>query len=196
MNRVQRVRLAMAATAVGIGLMSVTGCGYINPQQTDQQYSPSDGVRADLGSLQLRNILIVSTGAAKPGRVIGAVFNQSANDATLTISGSDGAQTSIPVKGNSETYLNQSTNPAILSTSGGAPGTLVSVTIKSGTDSSTLQVPVLDGSLKEYQAYIPTPSATPSPSVSDSASPSGSASTGVSMSPSTGATASPTATGH
>ena len=34
MNRVQRGKLAMATAAVAIGLLSVTGCGYINPQQT------------------------------------------------------------------------------------------------------------------------------------------------------------------
>ena len=34
MNRGQRGKLAMATAALGIGLLSVTGCGYINPQQT------------------------------------------------------------------------------------------------------------------------------------------------------------------
>lgn len=168
MNRVQRGKLAMAAAAIGIGLLSVTGCGYINAQQTSHQYAASDGVREDLGSLQLRNMLIVSTGANKPGRVIGAVFNTSSSDATLTINGASGSQTSIPVKAKSQTYLNETTDAAILSTSGGNPGSLVSVTIKTGSDSRTVQFPVLDGSLKEYEKYIPA-TATPSPSVSGSA---------------------------
>jgi hypothetical protein len=168
MNRVQRGKLAMAAAAIGIGLLSVTACGYINPQQTNQQYAPSDGIREDLGSLQLRNMLIVSAGANKPGRVIGAVFNTSSSDATLTISGAGGSQTSIPVKAKSQTYLNETTDAAILSTSGGAPGSMVSVTIKTGSDSRTVQFPVFDASLKEYQKYLPA-TASPSPSVSGSA---------------------------
>ncbi|MEZ2391965.1 hypothetical protein AB6813_20965 [bacterium RCC_150] len=197
MNRVQRVKLTMAATAIGIGLLSVTGCGYINPQQTNQQYSASDGVRVDLGSLQLRNILIVSTGANKPGRVVGAVFNNSSSDATLMIDGAGGSQVSLPVKAKSQTYLNENSDPVILSTSGGNPGTLVPVTVKSGTDSATLQVPVVDASLKEYQKYLPataTPSATPSGSASTSGSATGSASP---SGPATGtATPTPTASGH
>ncbi|MCZ9884181.1 hypothetical protein [Arthrobacter sp. B2a2-09] len=175
MNRVQRGKLAMAAAAIGIGLLSVTGCGYINPQQTNQQYSPSDGVREDLGSLQLRNMLIISTDANKPGRVIGAVFNTSSSDATLTISGAGGSQATIPVKAKSQTYLNDTTDAAILSTTGGAPGSVVSVTIKTGSDSRTVQFPVLDASLKEYAKYLPTASASPSASVSGSATSSSSA---------------------
>jgi len=164
MNRVQRGKLAMAAVAIGAGLLSVTGCGYINAQQTSHQYAASDGVKADLGSLQLRNIVIVSAGADKPGRVIGAVFNQSSSDATLVIDGANGAQTSIPVKAKSQTYLNEDSDAAVLSSTGGAPGSLVTVSISSGSASSKLKVPVMDGSLVEYQKYLPagaTPTATP-----------------------------------
>lgn len=193
MNRVQRGKLAMAAAAISIGLLSVTGCGYINPQQTNEQYSPSDGVREDLGPLQLRNMLIVSTDANKPGRVIGAVFNTSSSDATLTISGAGGSLATIPVKAKSQTYLNETTDAAVLSTSGGAPGSTASVTIKTGSDSRAVQFPVLDASLKEYAKYLPTPSASPSPSVSGSATPS-SGSTGSSSSATP--TPSTSATGH
>ncbi|MFB9715173.1 hypothetical protein [Arthrobacter methylotrophus] len=193
MNRVQRGKLAMASAAVAIGLLSVTGCAYINPQQTNQQYSPSDGVREDLGSLQLRNMLIISTDANKPGRVIGAVFNTSSSDATLTLSGAGGSQATVPVKAKSETYLNETTDAVILSTSGGNPGSMASVTIKNGSDSRTVQFPVLDASLKEYQQYLPTASASPSPSASGSATPSnGSTSSSSSASP----TSSASSTGH
>ncbi|WP_115789586.1 hypothetical protein [Arthrobacter silvisoli] len=173
MNRVQRGKLAMAAVAIGAGLLSVTGCGYINAQQTSHQYAASDGVRADLGSLQLRNIMIVSTAEDKPGRVIGAVFNQSSSNATLVINGANGAQTSIPVKAKSQTYLNEDSDAAILSSTGGKPGSLVTVSISAGSDSSKLQVPVMDGSLVEYQKYLPasaSPTATPGSTSSEGAS--------------------------
>ena len=90
MNRGQRGKLAMATAALGIGLLSLTGCGYINPQQTSEQYSASDGTRTDLGALELRNFIIISDGEDKPGRVIGAVYNTSSNDVVLTIKGADG----------------------------------------------------------------------------------------------------------
>ncbi|WP_281453104.1 hypothetical protein [Paenarthrobacter nitroguajacolicus] len=185
MNTVQRGKLAIAAAAIGVGLLSVTGCGFVNAQQTSHQYSASDGVRADLGKLQLRNMLIVASGEKEPGRVIGAVFNQSSSDATLTLSGANGAQTEIPVKAMSETYLNDTADAAILSTAGVIPGGLTPVTIRSGSDSATINVPVVDGTLPEYAKYLPSPSATPSGSATpgatgtetSSASPSASTST-------------------
>ena len=58
-------RVAVLA-ALGVGLLTATGCGYINAQQTTHTYSASDGIRADIGPVQLRNMLIVSKDANKP----------------------------------------------------------------------------------------------------------------------------------
>ncbi|MFP3579830.1 hypothetical protein SB659_09620 [Arthrobacter sp. SIMBA_036] len=192
MNPVQRGKLAIAAAAIGVGLLSVTGCGFTNAQQTSHQYSPSDGLRADLGQLQLRNMLIVAAGEHQPGRVIGAVFNQSTSDATLTISGADGGQAEIPVKAKSETYLNEDSTAVILSNAGSAPGGLAQVTIRSGSDTAKMNIPVVNGTLPEYKQYLPTSSASPS-STSSSSSASSSSTSPSSTSPSAGTTPSATA---
>ena len=162
MNRGQRGKLAMATAALGIGLLSVTGCGYINPQQTSAQYSASDGTRADLGPLELRNFIIVADAEDKPARVIGAVYNTSSKDVVLTIKGAAGAQTQVPVKQNSHTLLNDSTDAAILSTAGAKPGSLTEVSIsEDGTNqNATFKVPVLDGTIVDYKSYLPTPEPT------------------------------------
>lgn len=167
MNRGQRGKTAMAAAALSVGLLTLTGCGYINAQQTSEQYAASDGTRSDVGPVQLRNMLIVASGEDQPGRVIGAIYNSSSNDVKVTLSGAEGAQTEIPVKKNSYTLLNESTDPAILSSAGGRPGSLVDITVREdGTNvNQTVKVPVVDGTLKEYQAYLPagsTPTPTPS----------------------------------
>ena len=175
-TRAQRGKLALTAAALGVGLLTA-GCGYITPQQTSQQYSASDGIVTDLGPLQLRNILIISAGEDQPGRVIGAVYNSSSQDVTLTLNGAEGSQTEIPVKANSSTLLNDTSDEAILSTTGGIPGSLVDIEIsEDGTNvSNTVKVPVLDTTLPEYKDYLPagsTPaptSASPSPSASEEA---------------------------
>lgn len=173
MNRAQRGKLALTAAALGIGLLT-SGCGYINSQQTSEQYQASDGIVADLGPLKLSNIIIVSAGEDQPGRVIGAVYNSSSQDVKLTISGAEGSRTEVPVKAGSSTLLNESSDEAILSTSGGRPGSLVDVTVsEDGTNvSNTVKVPVLDATLPEYKEYLPagstqSPSPTPSPSASE-----------------------------
>jgi hypothetical protein len=162
MNRGQRGKLAMATAALGIGLLSVTGCGYINPQQTSEQYSASDGTRTDLGALELRNFIIIADGEDKPGRVIGAVYNTSSKDVVLTIKGASGSQAEVPVKQKSYTLLNDSTAPAILSTVGAKPGSVAEVTIsEDGTSQNAMfKVPVLDGTITDYKTYLPTPEPT------------------------------------
>lgn len=177
--RGRRGRLVMATAALGVSLLSVTGCGYINPQQTAQQYSASDGIRTDVGPLQIRNLMIVSTGEDQPGRVIGAIYNSSSNDVKLTLNGAAGSQTEIPVAKNSYALLNESTDPAILSTTGGIPGSLVEVKFKeSGTgQAGEAKVPVLDATLPEYKEFLPegseptgtaSPESTPTPTSSAS----------------------------
>ncbi|WP_258806062.1 hypothetical protein [Pseudarthrobacter sp. NS4] len=174
MNRAQRAKVALTAAALGVGLLT-SGCGYINSQQTAEQYQSSDGIITDLGPLQLRNMLIISAGEDQPGRLLGAVYNTSAEDVKLTVNGAEGSQTEVPVKANSYTLLNDSSDEAILSTTGGIPGSLVDLEItEDGTNASnTVRVPVLDTTLEEYKEYLPagsTPSptsATPSPSASE-----------------------------
>ncbi|MFF2246282.1 hypothetical protein ACFVTM_19155 [Arthrobacter sp. NPDC058130] len=162
MNRGQRGKLAMATAALGIGLLSVTGCGYINPQQTSEQYSASDGTRTDLGPLELRNFIIVADAEDKPARVIGAVYNSSSKDVVLTIKGAAGSQTQVPVKQNSYTMLNDSTDAAILSTAGSKPGSMTEVNIsEDGTNkNASFKVPVMDGTIVDYKSYLPTPEPT------------------------------------
>ena len=191
MNRAQRGKLALTAAALGASLLTA-GCGYITPQQTSHQYSASDGIRADLGPLQLRNILIVSTGENDPGRLIGAVYNSSSKDVKLTVNGAKGSQTEVPVKANSYTLLNEKSDAAILSTTGGKPGSLVDVKISetSTNVSNTVKVPVLDATLQEYKSYVPTPS----PSATSTPSSSSSASAGATSSASATSSATATAT--
>jgi hypothetical protein len=171
MNRAQRAKLALTGAALGVGLLTA-GCGYITPQQTSEQYQASDGIVTDLGPLQLRNMLIVSSGKDEPGRLIGAVYNSSSQDVKLTVNGAEGSQTEVDVKANSYTLLNESSDEAILSTTGDVPGSLVDIKItEDGTNTSnTVKVPVLDATLPEYKEYLPAGS-TPSPSTSASPSP-------------------------
>jgi hypothetical protein len=167
----------MASAVLGVGLLSVTGCTYMNPQQTSVQYSASDGISANLGPLEIRNLLIISRGEDQPGRIIGAVYNSSSSDVKLTVTGAKGSKTEISVAKNSDTLLNDTTAPAILSSTGGVPGSLVDVKLtESGTaQTSTVKVPVLDGTLPEYKAYLPggseptgsaSPESTPTPTSS------------------------------
>lgn len=191
-------RVAVLA-ALGLGLLTVTGCGYINAQQTTNVYSPSDGVRADIGSLQLRNMLVVSadpkpaTSASAdaasgggPGRLVGTVFNPTDQDMTLTLKDASSSTARIDVPKKGEVQLDKPGNNVLLSHAGGIPGALATISFTAGSTTQDVQVPIVDGTLSEYRQYIP------SPSGSASASPSGSASGPASEPASVSASASAT----
>ncbi|XTR51523.1 hypothetical protein ACOM2C_15515 [Pseudarthrobacter sp. So.54] len=88
-----------------------------------------------------------------------------------------GSQTRIPVKQNAYTLLNDSTDEAILDTTGGAPGSLVEVSIREDAtnQNAKFKVPVLDATISDYKQYLPayseptesgTPTSTPAPTSS------------------------------
>ncbi|GAB4100969.1 hypothetical protein [Sinomonas halotolerans] len=174
-------RVALIA-ALGVGLLSATGCGYINAQQTTHKYAASDGIVADLGPLQLRNVLVVSSGRAEgseglsadaPGRLLGTVFNTSAQEVALTFSDA-GTPVRLDIPANGEVNLGEEGMPIELSESGAIPGGLAPIEFTAAGTSKELSVPVLDGALAEYREYLPssaaTPSATATPSESGDAS--------------------------
>lgn len=168
-NRLQRLSLI---AAIGVGAMAFTGCTAINPQSTTLVYSASDGVRKDMGQLQLRNVLVVSEAAGSPGRLIGTFYNQSDADITLTVSGAQGSQTEITVSPGTPLVLDTAGDKAILSTMAEPPGAMEPLELRQSggaTESSTINVPILDGTLHEYKSLVPTadptvaPSAAPTP---------------------------------
>lgn len=171
----QRAQRLSLIAAIGIGAMAFTGCSAINPQSTTTIYSASDGVRLDMGQMELRNVLVISDGAGEPGRVAGSFYNQSDSDITLTFSGAAGSQTEITVKPGIPVILNSDNDAALLSTVEQPPGSVESLELRtSGAESqtATLQVPILDGTLNEYKDLVPTrapttegPEATDMPSV-------------------------------
>ena len=70
------VKRAGAGVAIAAALISATGCGYIYTQPTTLQYAASDGVKADLNGVELRNIMMVSSGKGADGRLLGTILNR------------------------------------------------------------------------------------------------------------------------
>ncbi|MCQ9165037.1 MULTISPECIES: hypothetical protein [unclassified Arthrobacter] len=160
----KRARRLSLIAAIGIGAIAFTGCSAINEQSTTKIKVVSDGVDANVGSLELRNVLVISQGSDAPGRVLGTFYNTSDSDATLTISGDQGSQTEVTVKPGVPLVLNGASDKAILSTVTAAPGATEVLQLRGSgatTDSTSLTVPVLDGTLAEYKDMLPTAKATP-----------------------------------
>lgn len=162
-KRVQRLGLI---AAIGVGALAFTGCSAINQQSTTIVYSASDGVRMDMGHLELRNVMIVSNGNDAPGHVAGTFYNTSTSDITLTFSGDQGSQTEVTVKPGIPLVLNAANDKATLSTVKAAAGAMEVLQLRQSggaSDTGQLNVPVLNGTLNEYKELLPTATAVAAP---------------------------------
>ena len=149
----QPLRRVGAAGALGLSLLAVTGCGYIHSQPTLIQYDASDGVSADFGDVEARNIFVVANDAESEGRLLGALVNTGDQDVTVTIdTGEATAEVELPAGG--EVRFDQ--EETLVDPAGVLPGKmLMGTTFSDGRNEATADVPVLDGALEEYREYIP-----------------------------------------
>ncbi|MFV0433064.1 MAG: hypothetical protein ACK5LO_03665, partial [Leucobacter sp.] len=127
-------RLTAAAIAAGVMLTTATGCSLISPPGTYLPYDPTDGVSADLGDVQLRDVLGV---LSEDGRRLALVFtavNTGSSSSRLTLA-ADGKEATVNVASESSVSVGRvdDTTEAVLAVSGAvAPGSLVEVYAQSG----------------------------------------------------------------
>jgi hypothetical protein len=156
--------MSRALAALAIGAAAAAGIGACSPINTQLEYAPSDGNRAELGDeIRVANLLVLTTGQGEPALVVGGVTNRTAETTTVTFTfGADeaGATESLDVQvaGRSTVLLNPSHEDgetAILEASPVAPGANLPVTISTPTSgSTTVNVTVLDGTLAPYDTYL------------------------------------------
>jgi len=158
-----KARLAASvALALGIALAG-TGCSMITYQATTEQYDASDGVSADLGELDLRNILVISEDG-ESGNLLMTVVNNGADDVELSVQYAGGGTTeiipidagSLVVFGTGDAETEEQVEPTLLTGIDTIPGALMPIYFQYGGEPGVeVQVPVLDGGLPEYAAYVP-----------------------------------------
>jgi hypothetical protein len=175
-------KLAAIALAAGV-LVSATGCSFNPHPDTLQSYAPSDGEGIELKvtrneTLALRNFLILTDGTTF--KLYGSIINSGNKAEKVTIQLADDAtnnQTFDVAVGQTVGlgYANGVESTLKLS---GKPGQLtkIEITADGGKNWTSLNVPVLDGTIDYYKQLVDgfgtstgTPSATPAASPSATA---------------------------
>ena len=157
-----------AASAILIGglLLGTTGCSLFSEKATLIQYEPSDGTAANLGSIDLRNVLAISDDGETVNLVMTAV-NTSDKGIFVNFQYNDGAGAEqLYVAGNSSKSVGQPDEDSVILTDADVTvGGLMPVYAQYGeTPGKELMVPVLDGSLGEYSTLVPVaPTSTSTP---------------------------------
>ncbi|KGM10635.1 hypothetical protein [Cellulomonas bogoriensis] len=141
-----------AALALGLGACSVT-----NPISTAAEYDGSDGVRAAFDGLRATNLIVLTEAEGAPGTLIGALSNPGSEAHSVTVNVGGAAEESFDLAAgqtvligpNREDTLDVTQMPV-------APGTNIEIRFTTGSaGSTTVLVPVLDGTFPEYTALVP-----------------------------------------
>jgi hypothetical protein len=153
-------RGAASAIIVGALLLTTTGCGFFATQATLIEYSPSDGVAADVSGVDLRNVLAISGDGVDASLVFTAINNNERGiNVTLQYTDADDEKKDerfyVPA-GSSVSFGREEDEKVILENLDVTVGSLLPVYAQYGDDPGhQLMVPVLDGSLPEYTDLVP-----------------------------------------
>lgn len=163
-DRLLNVKIrAILAVALALAVAAGTaGCNLIQPQATTKQYDASDGVGANLGELDLNNMILLTDDGVSASLVVGAI-NTTGSPITLNISYTANGSlativTDIPSSEQVIGFGGKDQPQIVLRDIGVAPGGTLTLTLQAGEgDTRVTIVPVLNTDLPEYQGLTPTP---------------------------------------
>ena len=153
---VRRITIALAATAMTLGL---SACSLTGNVSSLDPYSPSDGQQIDLESVKARNFIYL-VGDSGRGFLIGSLVSTSPTDMRVKLQYVDpdtNERTDVffDVPAGSKIDFGYNGNPALELPVVEVPGqTAKFFLLESESISGIIQVPVLDGTLAEYQMLL------------------------------------------
>jgi hypothetical protein len=155
-----RTRIASTIAVAVVTVLTLTGCGFVTPVATMKPYDPSDGVGSDIGDLALRNVLLIANDSSE-ATLIMTVVNRSDDEIVLNLQYGDATvrvNESLAISGgNSRTNVGDDPGTTIIvSDPTMTVGALFPIYFEYGSvPGDVVLVPVLDGSLPEYELYVP-----------------------------------------
>ncbi|WBU37840.1 hypothetical protein [Homoserinibacter sp. YIM 151385] len=165
-----RARAAASIALAALLATGMAGCNFVTTQATTFRYDPSDGRSADVGDLQLRNILAVTEDGADANLVLIGV-NRSSDPIDLIAQvgeGADRTAVSVTLEPGSNRIGYGELGQLLFSDIDAPAGSLLDVYFQYGDEAGRqVPVPVVDGELPEYEDLLPMPIPTPSGTPSD-----------------------------
>ncbi|MFF2051242.1 hypothetical protein ACFVU2_06520 [Leifsonia sp. NPDC058194] len=164
---------ARAGAAAGLSvavLLLLTGCDLFAPQDTLQIEETSDGVSGRVGDLYVANaVLLTAADGDGPAGLVASLVNQGTSPLDVSIHTTAGSD-SVSLAPSGVVQLGVPDGQTIeFDGLDAKPGALTDVTFENGSETLTLQVPVLDGGLTQYRDLVPTTSPLPTSTPSSTA---------------------------
>ncbi|WP_157693031.1 hypothetical protein [Pedococcus dokdonensis] len=147
--------------AVAAAALALSACQTQSPIQTDVPYVAADGVPVDLGAVQLRDLVVISSGKDKAGVLSAAVSNNGGEAQRIAFSVGQGAPVYAESPAHSERRLSDESQVQLPNLPVG-PGDVVTLNVQTPTAPAVVVVvPVLKAS-GYYASLAPTDAPTPS----------------------------------
>lgn len=146
----------MAAAIVGVAVLGLlAGCDLLAPQGTKNITETADGVNGDIGAIFIGNAVLLTSDPSGTTSLVATLVNQGESNEYVRISTGSGTET-VTVKPAESVQVGTPDGQSVTFEGLGAkPGSLTFVTFETNTETETLNVPVLDGSLPQYQDLAP-----------------------------------------
>lgn len=153
-----KTRIIASLAAVGVVMLTATGCGLVTTQATTIEYTASDGVNLpveETAPLHVRNALVIADRDGAEGNLIAVLANTSEDTQTFSADW-DGGSVSVDVPAGETVSLGANADPELLTDLDTLPGETVSMYVQPGDGEGVqLEVPVLNNCLTEYAALAP-----------------------------------------
>lgn len=154
----RRIPPLLAVGTLSVALVS--GCTFTAEIANLEPYDPSDGVGATLDDVAIRNAMLFTTDGGEANLVM-TIVNTSGEDTELAIQFGEGdsrqsASIVLPAEPELTQVGTELTNRIIVEDDTIVPGGLFPVYFQHGNvQGEQLNVPVLDGTLPEYELLVP-----------------------------------------
>ncbi len=153
-GRPSPLRRLVPVAALGAAL-ALSACQTQSPIQTDAAYAPADGVAVDLGNVQVRDLVVISSGKDKPGVLSGSVANAGSEAERIAFALPQAQPVFAEAAAHSQAQLSNGTQVQLPSVPAN-PGDVVQLTVQSANaPAAVVTVPVLPAS-GYYATLAPT----------------------------------------
>ena len=155
-----KVRITVSALLAIALSLGASGCNLIQPQATTRMYDASDGISANVGDLQLRNLILISNDG-KSASLLMAAVNTTGSNVKLSMQFlSKGAlvsgQIDVPSSNSATSWGSATANKIIFDGIDTTPGSMLQVYFQYGdADGKTALIPVLTSKQAEYKGLQP-----------------------------------------
>jgi hypothetical protein len=156
---------ARVAASVVLALsvaLGTAGCGLVAPQATTKHYDASDGVSGSVGSIDVRNAIVVTGDDDTVGSLVVTLVNTDSKSHRVAVTAGDSASSRAYVTVEPGQVKQVGSDPQAESGNvffpefNGKPGGLFPVYFQYGDNTGVeLKVPVLSGGLSEYSSLVP-----------------------------------------